>query len=225
MPNLAYGTYLQIAGANTIAGLQDIQGLDVKSNTIDTTNLGSASMFKEFMAGFKEVSDLTVTGFFQPDDSNGQMQMWSLLNSGVKTAFSIVFPFGASWTFTAIVTGFKTGAKTEESVPFDSTLKITGAPTLSVTASSGLSALTTTATALSPSFSSSIYEYSATATISTITVTPTATGTITVNGAGVTSGSASAAIAITSGAITNVTITEQDSGKVAKSYLIHVYHA
>jgi hypothetical protein len=46
-----------------------------------------------------------------------------------------------------------------------------------------------------------------------------------VNGAGVTSGSASAAIAITSGAITNVTITEQDSGKVAKSYLIHVYHA
>lgn len=76
MPNLAYGTYLQINGTSAVAGLQDIQGLDVKANTIDVTNLGSSTMFKEFISGFKEVSDLSVTGFFQPDDANGQMQMW-----------------------------------------------------------------------------------------------------------------------------------------------------
>jgi predicted secreted protein len=225
MPNLAYGTILQINGTSAIAGLQEIQGLDVKTNTIDVTNLGSSAMFKEFIAGFKEVSDLTVTGFFQPDDTNGQMQMWSLLNSGVKTPFSIVFPFGVSWNFTAIVTGFKTGAKTEDSVPFDGTLKISGSPALNVTPSSGLSALTCSTGALSPTFAGNITEYTVTATTSTITVTPTATGSITVNGQGVTSGAASPAIAIASGAITNITISEQDNGKVAKSYVIHVYHA
>ena len=134
MPNLSYGTYLQIAGVNNVASLTDIQGLDVKTNTVDVTNLGSAALFKEFMAGFKEVSDLTLTGFFRPDDSNGQMQLWSLLNSGAVTAFSIVFPFGASWNFNGIVTGFKTDAKTEDVTPFDGTIKITGAPTLNVTA-------------------------------------------------------------------------------------------
>jgi predicted secreted protein len=224
MPNLAYGTQLLI-GATAVAGLQDIQGLDVKADTIDVTNLGSAALFKEFMSGFKEVSDLSVTGFFQPDDAGGQLQLWSLLNSGTKTSFSIVFPFGVSWTFTAIVTGFKTGAKTEDAVPFDGTLKISGAPSLNVTPSSGLSALTCTAGALSPTFGASLYEYTVTASTSTVTVTPTATGTITVNGQGVSSGAASQSIAIASGAITNITITETDTGKVAKTYTIHVYHA
>lgn len=225
MPNLAYGTLLQIGGTSTVAALQEIQGLEVKANTIETTNLGSAALFKEFIAGFKEVSDLTVSGFFQPDDSNGQMQMWSLLESGVATSFTIVFPFGASWSFNGIVTGFKTGAKTDESVPFDGTIKISGAPSLNVTLSSGLSALTCSAGALSPVFANSVYEYTVTATTSTITVTPTATGNITVNGQGVASGAASPATPVAGGAITNVTVTEQDSGKVTKSYVIHVYHA
>lgn len=224
MPNLSYGTVLQI-GSTIVAGLKEIQGLDVKNSAVEVTNLASPSMYKEFIGGFKEVSDLSVSGFFQPDDTNGQMQMWSLLNSGTVTAFSIVFPFGVSWTFSAIVAGFKTDAKTGDAVPFDGTLKITGAPSLNTQASSGLSALTTTAGTLTPAFSSSAYEYNATATTATVTLTPTATGTITVNGQGVSSGSASQSIAIASGAITNITITETDSGKVAKTYTIHVYHA
>jgi predicted secreted protein len=225
MPNLSYGTYLQIAGVSNVASLTDIQGLDVKTNTVDVTNLGSAALFKEFMAGFKEVSDLTLTGFFRPDDSNGQMQLWSLLNSGVVTAFSIVFPFGASWNFNGIVTGFKTDAKTEDVTPFDGTIKITGAPTLNVTASSGLSALATTAGSITPAFATGILAYTVTATLASVTVTPTATGTITVNGQGVTSGAASQAIAIATGTVTPITITETDSGKVPKIYTIYVSHA
>jgi hypothetical protein len=123
------------------------------------------------------------------------------------------------------VTGFKTGAKTEDSVPFDGTLKISGAPTLNVTPSAGLSALTCTAGTLSPTFSASLYEYTVTAATSTVTVTPTATGAITVNGQGVTSASASQSISIASGAITNIVVAETDAGKVTKSYVIHVYHA
>jgi predicted secreted protein len=225
MPNLSYGTYLQIAGVNSVASLQDIQGLDVKANTIDVTNLGSSSMFKQFIQGFKDVSDLTITGFFQPDDTNGQMQLWSLLNSGAVTSFSIVFPFGASWSFNGIVTGFKTGAKTEDVTPFDGTIKITGAPTLNVTPSSGLSALSTTAGTLSPAFATGTLTYTVTATTSSVTVTPTATGAITVNGQGVASGSASQSITIASGAVTPITITETDSGKVPKTYTIYVSHA
>jgi predicted secreted protein len=225
MPNLSYGTYLQIAGVNNVASLTDIQGLDIKTNTVDVTNLGSAALFKEFMAGFKEVSDLTLTGFFRPDDTLGQMQLWSLLNSGAVTAFSIVFPFGASWNFNGIVTGFKTDAKTEDVTPFDGTVKITGAPTLNVTPSSGLSGLTSTAGALTPIFANGTTSYTVTATTPTVTVTPTATGTITVNGQGVTSGSASQSINITSGAVTPITITETDSGKVPKTYTIYVAHA
>lgn len=224
MPNLSFGTVLQL-GTNTIAGLQEIQGLEIKNNAVEVTSLTSPQMYKEFIGGFKEVSDLTVSGFFQPDDASGQMQMWSLLNNGAVQSFTILFPFGVSWTFGAIVTGFKTGAKTEDAVPFDGTLKITGAPALNTQASSGLSALSTTAGTLTPSFVANVYEYNTTATTSTVTVTPTATGTITVNGQGVTSGTASQSIPVGSSAITNITVTETDSGKVAKTYTIHVYRA
>ena len=225
MPNIGYGTYLQIAGTNTVTMLTDIEGLDVKADTLETTNLGSTAMFKEFMQGFKEASDLTISGFFNPSDTNGQMQLWSLLGSGAKTAFAIVFPFGCSWNFNGIVTGFKTGAKNADVIPFDGTIKITGQPTLNVTNSAGLTALTCTAGALSPAFAQGIFEYNVTATTSTVTVTPTAAGTITVNGQTVASGSASQAIAIANTAITNIVIVEQDSGKVAVTYTINVYHA
>lgn len=225
MPNLSYGTYLQINGGAAVAGLQEIQGLEVKANTVDVTNLASTAMYKEFMAGFKEVSDLTVSGFFQPDDTDGQIAMWGLLGNGAKTVFAVVFPFGASWSFNAIVTGFKTGAKTEDGVSFDATLKVSGAPTLNLTASGGLTDLATTAGTLSPAFSGSVYEYTVTATTSSVTVTPTGTGTLTVNGASVTSGSASAAIAVASGNTTNIVVTQQESGKVPVKYILHVSHA
>jgi predicted secreted protein len=131
------GTKLGIGATPTwVANLTSIDGLDVKVNTIDTTTLDNTNGYKTFVSGFKEVSDVSISGFL--DTSNDQ-QFWTAINSEGTQApqqFTIQFPAvggqvtGTAWTFTGLVNGFKTKAGIDSIVSFDATLKVIGAPTL-----------------------------------------------------------------------------------------------
>lgn len=132
-PISAQGTTIKKTSGTAIAFLTKIEGLSIKANTIDVTNLGSTSGYKEFINGFKEVDDVSVSGFF---DFTSHDQLLTDLQAGTKTNYTIQFPpavggtTGASWTFDAIVTNFKTGASVDATISFDATLKVSGAPTL-----------------------------------------------------------------------------------------------
>ena len=89
--------------------------------------------YKTFINGFKEVDDVTISGFF---DYSSHDALLTDLQAGTKDNYTIQFPpavggtTGASWTFDAIVTNFKTGASVDATISFDATLKVSGAPTL-----------------------------------------------------------------------------------------------
>lgn len=230
MATAAMGTKLFI-GANSIAEITSVSGLEISADTIETTNLDSSG-WRSFIQGVRDGGEVSVSGYFNPADTNGQYAMYTALTGGTVTSFKISFPsaMGAEWTFSGVVTGFTTGSEMEDSVSWEATIKVTGQPALGVTASTGLSALSLSGSGtLSPSFSGSKYVYTYTfSSSSTFTVTATAashTIKLYIDGtysADLTSGSASSAISIDAAAGKRITITASESGKTQKVYDVAV---
>lgn len=224
----AMGTKLLI-GANSIAELQSISGLEIKADTIETTNLDSAG-WRNYIQGLKDGGEVSLSGYFNPNDTNGQFALYTALTNGTVTSFTISFPsaLGAQWSFSGIVTGFTSSSSMEDSVTFEATVKVTGIPSLGLTASAGLSALVFTggtSPSLTPTFANGTYTYSYTFTTATsITLTATAAShTIYLYVDGVlsqtlTSGSASSALSFASVGSKKLTIVCFESGKTQKIY-------
>lgn len=228
MATFSMGTKLLI-GANSIAELTEISGLELSADTLETTTLDNSGNYRTFVQGMKDAGEVSMSGFFNPNDTNGQKALYDLYVSGALTSMSIVFPsaMGASWTFNGIVTGVTTGASMEDLVSFECTVKLSGVPSLNVTASANLSNLAVSATGgtLAPTFTGGVYNYLVTG----ITAT---SGTVTATLAGaslklyiddvyvqdLTSGSASSAIALTLNVTKKVTIIAQETGKAQKIY-------
>ena len=138
---------------------------------------------------------------------------------------------GAEWDFNGIVTGFSTGVELEDGISFEATVKVSGKPSLGLTASAGLSALALTGAggALTPSFAGTTYSYAFSGvTATSVTVTATAAShTLALYIDGVfsqwlTSGSASAAIAMAAIGSKMLTILAYEAGKTQKVYEIVV---
>lgn len=228
----ALGTALKI-GANAIASLSSVGGISLSADTIDTTALDTTGGYRTFIAGFKDAGEVSMSGFFDPSDTTGQAALYAAFGTGAVTAFSIVFPstMGASWAFDGVVTGFSTGASTSDAVTFDATIKVSGVPALTTTASADLTTLATNAGTIAPTYAGTTYAYYVDATNKTeYTVTATLTGAeilLYKNGVFVqelTSGSASATIAIAGIGTTHlITVMYKETAKSYKSYNLTVH--
>lgn len=226
MAKRAVGTKLKIA-TNFIAELTSISGLSLSADTIDVTSLDSDGGYREFIGGFKDGGELSISGFFNPGDV-GQAAIYAAFESGDTIAYSIIFPaaLGATWDFNGVVTAFTTGAELEDAVSFEGTIKVSGQPTLGLTASANLTALAATGTAgsLSPSFAGGTTSYSYEFTGTGLTVTATLTGAnlkLYVDGSYVqdlVSGAASASIAFSAVGSKRITVIENEDGKSSKAY-------
>lgn len=134
------GTTLTIGtggSAVTVGGLTSISGIEISAETIDVTALDNSTGYREKLTGFKEVGDLTLSGFLDGAD-DGQAEMYTLLNSGESSSFTIEFPeaIGKSWTFNGYVAGFSTSADIGDAITFEATIVVTGQATLEATAAS-----------------------------------------------------------------------------------------
>lgn len=226
----AFGTKFNWDGEQ-VASLNNIGGVEINVDTVDTTTHDSEGGFKEFIAGLLDAGDVPISGFFDHEDANGQLAMVADCTAReIKTA-AIVFPAstGTQWVFNGLITSIKIGDNpTEDGIPFSATIKVSGKPTLTVATSAGLTNLTVTGAALIPAFSAAVKDYVATASAvtETVTVTPTATGVIKVNGTVVASGAASGNIALgAAGSITKITIEVSEENKAPKVYTISVARA
>jgi predicted secreted protein len=211
-------------GLNAVAGLTSIGAPSKTADTLDTTTLDSDGGYRTFIGGFKDGGEVPISGYFEPGDT-GQLALDAAFESGNATPFQIVFPadIGASWNFNGVITAFQGGnAELEELVAFEATIKVSGKPTLVMTASTGLSALSLTGTGgtLSPTFSGSAYSYTFSGVSATsVTVTATAashTLKLYIDGAysqDLTTGVASSSIPLTLNVGKKLTIVAQEEGK------------
>ena len=126
----AIGTTLTV-NSKTVGGLTSINGVEINADTIDVSSLDNATGYREKEPGFKDVGDVTVSGFLDGDDA-GQAECMTLLNSGAIVACQIIFPqkIGKTWSFQASVVRFSTGAEVGNAVTFEASFAVTGQPTL-----------------------------------------------------------------------------------------------
>ena len=228
-----FGTTLTRAG-NAIAEITSINLPSLEQETIEVTNMGSADGYKEYIAGLKDGGSVTIEGNFIVSDTNGQLGLIDDLNAGTLQSFVITFPaaVGANWSFSALVTKFESEAPLDDKIPFSAELKISGKPTLSISASTGLTTpffVISESAVITPVASGSTYTYVATVLtgITSVTVTPTATaGVITVNGNVVATGIPSSAITLgAAGSVTTITIVVTETNKTPKTYTIYLSRA
>ncbi|MFD1953737.1 phage tail tube protein [Paenibacillus thailandensis] len=128
----ALGTQLLI-GTQVVGNLTSIGGVEASAETIDVTALDSTGGYRKFLAGFKDAGEVSISGYFAPDDP-GQAAMYAAFESGDTSAFKIKFPasMSAQWEFNGVVTAFSTSAELEEAVGFESTIKVSGEPVLNL---------------------------------------------------------------------------------------------
>ncbi|OMF35263.1 histidine kinase [Paenibacillus sp. FSL H8-0548] len=222
----ALGTTIQI-GANIIAGLTSIAGLELSAETIDITTLSSSGGYREFTGGFKDGGEVGISGHFDAQDTNGQIALYDAFQLGSTNPYTIIFPGGGSWTFSGVVTGFTTGAELEDTISFEATIKVSGAPSFGLTQSGGLTALAVTGTGgtLAPAFAAGnrVYSFSGVTAVSATVTATAAAHTLKLYIDGVYSqdlvtGSPSAAIPLTINVGKRLTIIAYEASKAPKIY-------
>ena len=130
MIGIAKGVTLEV-DTTTVGQITSLGGPNQSAETVDVTTLTSVSNYAEFLGGAKDGGEVSVEGFFDGDDE-GQSAIMDAYASGVATACVINFPSAMKrkCTFNAVVTAVECGFTVNEVIPFRSTLKISGAPTL-----------------------------------------------------------------------------------------------
>lgn len=138
MANRSLGTVLKIGpieSAVAVGGLTEIGGLELSADTLDTTTLDSAGGYREFLGGFKDAGEVSLSGYLEITSTNGQKKIYDAFESGAVEDFTIEFPSAvkAKWELKGVVTGFTTGASLEDLISFEATIKVSGKPTLTIT--------------------------------------------------------------------------------------------
>lgn len=130
MKSNSVGTKL-IVNSKLVGGLKSINGIEINADTIDVTDLGNTDGYREKLPGFKDVGDLTGSGFMD-GDNDGQNECYALMNSGEVVPCAVVFPapIGMTWVFQAGVVKFSTSADVGDAVTFDTAMAVSGKPSL-----------------------------------------------------------------------------------------------
>ena len=113
-----------------IPNLTSIGEVSVSADELDATTLDSSSGYREFLAGFKDSGEVTITGYH--DGSAAQAGIRTAFGTGAAHATVITFPDSKTVTFNSFVKGFTIGsADVDGIVGFGATFRITGAVTVS----------------------------------------------------------------------------------------------
>ena len=125
----ALGTTIKF-NAKTIGSLTSIGEITPDSEELDATTLDSQDGYREFLQGFKDSGEVTLSGYYDKTDA-GQQELITGYGNGEVKAVVITFPNPAGGaTFNAYVKSFTLGAADVDGiVGFGATLRISGAVT------------------------------------------------------------------------------------------------
>lgn len=218
---------------NAVAELTSVSGYTPTGESHDASTHDMEGYFRKKRPGLIDPGVITLTGFFDYTNTDGQIAMAADFAARTSRAFVVTWPNSiATLSGTGFLTSWQIGEATlDGEIPFTAEITIDSAPTFAVSTSAGL---TTPFFAVSddgviaPDPSGSVYEYvvNFAAATASFTITPTASaGTITITANGVSqtvaSGVASSAIALgAAGSTTEVIIKVEETNKAPKIYRI-----
>lgn len=135
----AKGTTLEIGSpAVAIAHLKNIESPNQTKETIEVTALDSDGNYREYIPGYRDGGEISVTGYFDFKDA-GQKAVREAYDAEEAFDFVIRYParIGAEWRFKGIVTGYRIVSEEGDAITIEITIKISGKPVL-VASSGGL---------------------------------------------------------------------------------------
>lgn len=111
-----------------IGALTSIGEITPDSEELDATTLDSTGGYREFLQGFKDSGEVTLSGYYNKTDL-GQQELIAGYGTGDVDAVAITFPSSSGGaTFSAYVKSFTLGAADVDGiVGFGATLRISGA--------------------------------------------------------------------------------------------------
>lgn len=113
-------------GANTIQGLND-GSISVNGESIDVTTFASGGWITR-IAGLKS-AEISLSGFLETGDTNGQTAIRTALINGTSVTCSALMDGTAGWTGSFLVTSFEVSAAVDGEVGVSISLESTGAVT------------------------------------------------------------------------------------------------
>ena len=134
-----YGVLLKIGDGGgsetftTIAEVKDIEGLELELEAKEVTSHDSAG-WREYIGTLLTAGEVSFDLNFIPTHATHSYSAGLVkdLVNRTKRNFNLVFPDGGSttWTFAALVTGFKPSGPVEDELSAEVTLQVTGQPAL-----------------------------------------------------------------------------------------------
>lgn len=131
-PTIGVGTKIK-QGETTIGYVSSISEIGAERDEVDVTTLSSMGGFREYIGGFRDGGEVTVTGFHVRGDA-GQTALRTLSDSGEVVPFVVELPNADTLSFKAYVKSYKTGSvEIDNAIGFSAALRISGAVTYAAT--------------------------------------------------------------------------------------------
>lgn len=125
----ALGTTITF-NAKAVGALTSIGEITPESEELDATTLDSAGGYREYLQGFKDSGEVSLTGYLLKGDV-GQVELRTGYGTGDIDPVVITFPDGTIVNFNAYVKSYSMGAADVDGiVGFAATLRISGAVTV-----------------------------------------------------------------------------------------------
>lgn len=121
------GTSIKKTAGSAVGSLTTIDGLSLSADSIDSTTLDNVGGYRSFVTSLKDAGEISLSGFFTYASHSTFLTDFE---AGTTASYVITFPDTHTWTFSAVVTAFSTGAELEDLVSFECTMKVSGKPTL-----------------------------------------------------------------------------------------------
>jgi len=138
---IGYGTTLSWNG-NTVAEVTNLSGPNMKKPAVNVGDYSQA--WDEFIAGKGDGGELKLELNFYPGDTDGQYAMYTDFKAGTARAVVLTGPTAAafSFSFTGLITDIEPSYPQGDAMKAAVTIKVSGEPTMNLTTSTGISALT-----------------------------------------------------------------------------------
>lgn len=121
---------LGLTTVHTVAEVTSISGIEYSADSLDVSTHSSGYNYRQYIQGMRDAGELSIEGYFTTRTAQSVVDLFEQTQNMTCTIDLPTSPSSTRFTATVFVTGFSTEAPLDGVIPFTTTLKVTGKPSL-----------------------------------------------------------------------------------------------